>query len=71
MLVLAHRLRKHMPKVTDESMPSLSPAENAKRDTEADRDFEAGVGIPAEEVFAWLHDRIDGANTTPPKARKI
>lgn len=60
-----------MPRVTDEIMPSLSPAENAKRDAEAGRDFEAGVGIPAEEAFAWLHDLIDGANVAPPKARKI
>lgn len=59
------------PRVTGETMPSLSSAENAKRDAEADRDFEAGVSIPVEEVFAWLHDRIDGASMTPPKARKV
>ena len=52
--------------------PQLSVAESAWRDAEAERDFEAGEGIPAGEVFAWLHDRIDGGQKTPvPKARKI
>lgn len=60
-----------MPRVTGEIIPSLSLAENAKRDAEAGRDFEADVGIPDEETFAWLHDRIDGVNVAPPKARKI
>jgi hypothetical protein len=57
--------------IVSKPMRQLSAAENARRDAEAERDFEAGKGIPAGEVFAWLHDRIDGGQTPVPKARKI
>lgn len=40
-----------MPRVTDEAMPSLSPAENARRDAEADRDFETGGGYSGRRGF--------------------
>lgn len=52
-------------------MPKLSEAENARRDLEAEADFAAGIGVPAEEVFAYLRNRIDGIKTPKPKARKL
>jgi hypothetical protein len=54
-----------------EQMPALSPAENARRDAEAERDLKAGVGIPLDEAFAWLHDQVDGVKRPKPKARKL
>lgn len=36
---------------TPSLMPKLTAAENARRDAEANAEFEAGIGIPAEEVF--------------------
>lgn len=59
------------PETNFKPMPPLSAAENARLDAEAERDFEAGEGIPADELFAWLHDRIDGGRAPMPKVRKI
>lgn len=58
-------------KTPEALMPKLSDAENARRDLQAEADFAAGMGIPAEEVFAYLHNRIDGIKTPKPKARKL
>lgn len=58
-------------KIIADAMPPLPAAENARRDSEAERDFEAGVGIPSDEAFEWLHDRIDGGKAPAPKPRKI
>jgi len=51
-------------------MPPLSRAEKARRNAEAERDVRAGVGIPLDEAFAWLHDQVDGVRRPKPKARK-
>ena len=61
-----------MPKLEtlSKALPQLSAEENARRDAEAKREFEAGEGIPAGEALAWLHGRIDGAQAPMPKARK-
>ncbi|MBV5270067.1 MAG: hypothetical protein JZU55_09400 [Afipia sp.] len=58
-------------KISVRLMPKLSDTENARRDLRAEADFTAGIGIPAEEVFAYLHNRIDGIKTPKPKARKL
>jgi hypothetical protein len=58
-------------KTIEDAMPPLPAADNARRDAEAERDFEASVGIPSGETFEWLHDRVDGAKTPAPKPRKI
>jgi len=50
-------------------MPSLPDAENVRWDAEARRALEAGEGIPAEEVHAWLRARLDGHDAPMPKAR--
>jgi hypothetical protein len=52
-------------------MPPLTPTENARRDAEAERDAKAGIGIPLDEAFAWLHDRVDGVEGPKPRARKL
>jgi hypothetical protein len=52
-------------------MPDLTPAENARRDRDAEHDAKAGIGIPLDEAFAWLHDRVDGVKRPKPKARKL
>ncbi|WP_459857171.1 hypothetical protein [Dongia sp. agr-C8] len=44
--------------------------ESRRQDAEAQRDTKAGIGIPLDEAFAWLHDRIDGIECPKPKARK-
>jgi hypothetical protein len=53
------------------AMPRLSADEDARRDAEAECEFVAGKGVPADAAFAWLHGRIDGAKAPMPKARKI
>jgi hypothetical protein len=58
-------------KISEDIMPPLSAPENARRDAEAERDFEEGIAIPSGEVFDWLHDRIDGGSKPAPKPRKI
>jgi hypothetical protein len=58
------------PETLPKAMPQLSVEENARRDAEAKREFEAGEGVPADEAFGWLHRRIDGAQAPMPKARK-
>jgi hypothetical protein len=40
-----------------ETIPS---EESARYDAEADAEFDAGIGIPLKEAFAWLHDLVDG-----------
>jgi hypothetical protein len=54
-----------------EQVGTAKADENARLDAEADREFEAGVAIPLDEAFAWLHDAIDGKDKPKPKARKI
>jgi hypothetical protein len=58
-------------KERSEQMPPLTPAENARRDAEVERDIRAGIGIPLDEAFDWLHDRVDGVERPKPKARKL
>jgi len=59
------------PQPNSKHMPPLSDAENARRDAEAQRSAEAREGIPADELRAWLHARIDGKKLPMPKARKF
>ncbi len=59
------------PETLTKPMPQPSAEEDARRDAEAEREFEAGVGVSADEAVAWLRGRIDGAHAPMPKARKI
>ncbi|WP_395020328.1 hypothetical protein [Dongia sp.] len=54
-----------------QQMPALTPVEDTRRDAEAKRDAKAGIGIPLDEAFAWLHDKVDGIERPKPKARKL
>jgi len=54
-----------------EQVPAVSPADNVLMDAEADREFEAGLGIPLKEAFDWLHGVADGVERPMPKARKL
>ena len=59
------------PKQLPDQMPAIPAEENARLDAEADREFAAGLGIPLDEAFAWLHDAVDGKERPMPKARKL
>jgi hypothetical protein len=52
-------------------VPGISSAEDARRDADARREYEAGEGIPSDEVRAWLHARLEGRDVPMPKSRKL
>mgnify|MGYP001316444757 CR=1 FL=1 len=51
--------------------PKLSKEENAQMDLQAEADCNAGIGIPVDEVIAWVEKWIDGIEAPMPKARKL
>jgi len=59
------------PETKQKDLPRLSPAEEARRDAGARREYEAGEGIPGEDVRSWLQARIDGRDVPMPRARKL